>query len=84
MANECDSAEEVMTPIALKYREDLEWFNQRLANARIHNSELERKLAVARNLLREARDWKRKGYFVMRQRVDEFLGSQADGEGNGP
>ena len=56
------------------WQKDREWFNQRLANARIHNSELEQKLATARTLLREARQWKRKGYYVMRQRIDEFLG----------
>lgn len=61
------------------WQKDREWFNQRLANARIHNGELEQKLAIARNLLREARQWKSKGYFVMRQRIDEFLGSKADG-----
>jgi hypothetical protein len=61
------------------WQADREWFNQRLANARIHNSELERKLAVARSLLREARQWKRKGYPVMKQRIDEWLDSTDSG-----
>lgn len=51
MNEESDSAQEVMTPIAIKHREDLEWFNQRLANARIHNSELERNIARYRSAL---------------------------------
>ena len=62
------------------WQADREWFKQRLANARIHNSELERKLATARALLMEAREWKRKGYPVMKQRIDEFLGSTNSGE----
>lgn len=63
------------------WQADREWFNQRLANARIHNSELERKLAQARALLIEARQWKRKGYFVMRLRIDELLGTASMEEG---
>lgn len=55
------------------WKKDREWFNQRLANARIHNSELERKLATARALLLEARAWKRKGYPIMKDRIDDFL-----------
>lgn len=66
------------------WQADREWFNQRLANARIHNSELERKLAIARTLLIEARQWKRKGFPVMKQRIDEFLGSPASGGSDGP
>jgi hypothetical protein len=38
-----------------------------------HSSKLERKLAQARELLHEARQWKSKGYYVMRQRIDELL-----------
>jgi hypothetical protein len=56
MADENDQAQEVMTPIAQKYREEVQWFNQRLANARIHNSELERKIAKYRKWLLEAKD----------------------------
>lgn len=57
------------------WQADREWFNQRLANARIHNSELERKLAQARELLMEARQWKRKGYPVMKGRIDALFDS---------
>lgn len=32
---------------------DREWFNQRLANARIHNSELERKIASQNEVIRQ-------------------------------
>ena len=56
------------------WQADREWFNQRLANARIHNSELEQKLAQARALLMEARQWKKNGFPVMKNRIDEFLG----------
>jgi hypothetical protein len=35
---------------------DREWFNQRLANARIHNSELERKIAGYRAALKGIAD----------------------------
>lgn len=65
------------------WQADREWFNQRLANARIHNSELEQKLAAARTLLREVRliirqplglrirnDWGNK--------VDQFLVGSTD------
>lgn len=38
------------------WQADREWFNQRLANARIHNSELEQKLAAARAALRLVND----------------------------
>ena len=34
------------------WQKDREWFNQRLANARIHNSELEREIARYRMALR--------------------------------
>lgn len=37
------------------WQRDREWFNQRLANAHIHNSELEKKLEQARKLLIDRR-----------------------------
>jgi uncharacterized coiled-coil protein SlyX len=35
------------------WQADREWFNQRLANARIHNSELERKIATKNEVIRQ-------------------------------
>lgn len=35
------------------WQADREWFNQRLANARIHNSELERKIASQNEVIRQ-------------------------------
>ena len=67
------------------WQADREWFNQRLANARIHNSELERPLAEARALLREVRLIIRKplGLRIRNNwgnKVDQFLvGSPASG-----
>jgi hypothetical protein len=69
------------------WQADREWFNQRLANARIHNSELEQKLAAARALLREVRLTIRKPLAMrlrndLGNRIDQLLvASQSDAGG---
>jgi len=57
------------------WQADREWFNQRLANARIHNSELEQKLAVAlgriSNLEKVCAAWSER-YAVAQKEIDRL------------
>lgn len=82
MADENDVAQETMTPIAAKHREDVEWFNQRLANARLRNSQLEGEIARLRVILRRIAGGRLNGGLLTKQGL-QTLAKEALENGRG-